>query len=472
MARLGSEDILKGPVGKTILRLAAPSIVGILSIVMFQAVDVFWVGQLGVTELAAMSFTFPVSFVVISISLGLSIGTTSVVAQAIGRGGGAQVRKLATHALLLSVVSVTLVALLGLVTIRPVFELLGAEPAVLKLVAGYMVPWYLAVGFLVIPMVGNGILRAGGDTRTPMIIMLVSSLINMGLDPLLIFGLGPFPRLELQGAAIASGISWAFVLVTSLGLLHWRERLIDFSLPRPKDVLSSWKRVLSIGAPAAATNALVPFAAAIVTRMVASYGADAVAALGVGTRVEGLALIGATSLSIATTPFVGQNFGAKHFERIRQVLNFVSLASIAWGAAVAVLLGAIAPLVAGTFSQSVAVVHLAEVYLRVIPVSYGSLGVAMLAGALLNAINRPIRASFVAVVRLFVLMVPLAYMGSVFGGVEGLFIGVSAANLIVGFFAWRYAARVLKAGQKARFAAQDVTSTMRSSIPPSQVAER
>ena len=181
-------------------------LIGIAAIVLFNVVDTFWVGQLGAAELAAMSFTFPVVMVVFSVSMGIGIGATAVIARALGHGDEDQVRRLTTDALLLANVAVTAVAIGGLLTMDPLFRALGADEATLVLIRQYMVPWYLGVGFLVIPMVGNSAIRATGDTKTPSYVMLVTGLVNAVLDPFLIFGWGHLTQRVGQAvAALGAG---------------------------------------------------------------------------------------------------------------------------------------------------------------------------------------------------------------------------------------------------------------------------
>ncbi len=443
MSSLPRNTLLSGPIAGTLLRLAAPMVIGIASIVLFQVVDTFFVGQLGVTPLAAMSYTFPITFIVLSVGMGLSIGATAVIARAIGQGNQTLVRRLTTHSLLLAAVVVTVLASLGLLTLRPLFTLMGAGADTIPLIVEYMLPWYMAVGFLIIPMVGNGAIRASGDTKTPMYIMLVAGLVNLALDPLLIFGLGPFPRMELRGAAYATAISWVLTFVFGLWILHYREHMLELERPRLKEVLSSWQRVIRIGLPAAATNLLLPLALLIITRFASNFGEDAVAALGVGTRVEGLALVGANALSTATTPFIGQNFGAGNHERIRGAFGFLVKAALIWGAGVALPLFVFADEFASWFNDSPAVVTLAAEFLRIVPASYGALGVGVIIGTFFNALNEPARSALVMVVRLFALAVPLSYVGMRLYGMPGIFAGLSVGNFAIGVIAFTLASASL-----------------------------
>ena len=233
--------LTEGSVAGTLIRLALPMMLGIVGMVAFNLVDSFFVGRLGTLELAAMSFTFPVVLVIMSISRGLGVGTTAVLARAIGEGDQHKVRRMTTDALLLSLIVVVAFVVAGLLTIEPLFRVLGAGDEVLPLIKKYMFIWYLGMPFVVIPMVGNSAIRATGDTKTPSAVMFVAILVNLALDPVLIFGLGPFPRLELAGAALATAIARATTLVIALLLLTRREKMLTLERVPLKQVFQTWR---------------------------------------------------------------------------------------------------------------------------------------------------------------------------------------------------------------------------------------
>lgn len=418
--------------GPTLTRLAIPMAFGIGAVILFGVVDTIYVGQLGPDPLAAMSFTFPIVFTVMSLSMGMGIGVMAVISRAIGEGDDRKVTRLATHGLMLAFLLVAFVAAIGLLTLDPLFHALGAGPELMPMIKAYMVPWYLGVGLLVVPMVGNSCIRATGDTKTPGLIMMLAGGVNVVLDPLMIFGIGPFPRMELMGAALATVISWMITFVAAFWILVRREKMLSLKFFKLDGLLDSWKHILSIGLPAAATNMLVPIAAAVLTRIASRFGHNAVAAYGVGTRVESLSMIGIIALSASATPFAGQNFGARKSDRIREALKFGAKACLVWGLGVALVLGVAAPLIAGWFSSEGDVVTPAAWYMRLVPISYGAYGVSVFAVSVFNGINRPLNAGFVIIVRLFVLAVPLALLGAALQGLYGMFLGVTIANVVVG----------------------------------------
>jgi putative MATE family efflux protein len=299
-----------------------------------------------------------------------------------------------------------------------------------------MVWLYAGIGFLVIPIVGNSAIRATGDTKTPAIIMMVAGLVNIALDPLLIFGIGPFPRLELEGAAIATVISWALTFVAAFWFLGRRLKMLEWSIPRPREVWASWKAILYVGVPAAATQVLVPVAAGIITRIVATFGTTAVAAFGVGTRVEALAMIGVFSLGAALAPFIGQNYGARNCDRLRKAIRFCAVASLVFGFGFFLVFAALARPIALLFSDQEPVVSIIVKYLRIMPIGYAFHGFALLVISSFNALNRPITSAFLNFSRLFVFGIPLALLGARYVGVSGVFIGVVVANFLVGVVAF------------------------------------
>lgn len=217
--------LTEGQVPLQLLALTLPMVWGIFAVLAFSLADTYFVAQLGTKELAAISFTFPVVTVLGSVAMGLGTGASSVIARAIGEGNRRQVQRLTTDSLLLSLLIVVFLASLGLATVDPLFAALGAGSELLPLIRDYMEIWYLGMVFLVIPLVGNSAIRASGNTLLPSLIMTLAAAANILLDPLFIFGWGPFPALGIKGAAIASTIARAGTLLTTLAFLHFRERL-------------------------------------------------------------------------------------------------------------------------------------------------------------------------------------------------------------------------------------------------------
>ena len=435
-SEVNKAKLLQGPVGKTLISLAMPMAFGIAAIILFTVVDTFYVGRLGAEQLAAMGFTFPISYIVMSIAMGLSVGTSSTIARAIGEGHQLRVQRLTTDGLGLAFVIVTCFSLIGLTNLNTIFSMIGAKGEILELISDYMIPWCLGVGLLVIPMVGNGALRATGDTKTPATIMVIAGIVNIVLDPFLIFGIGPFPRLELQGAALATVVSWGVTFTASLWILGKREGMIRLPIFDPKHTFDSWKQILHIGVPAAGANMMEPLSMAVITRMISEYGKEAIAAFGVGGRLEALSLIGIWALSMAMTPFVGQNFGAGNCDRVRAALRFGVKFSLVWGGVTFTVLYFLSGIIAPIFNDNKAVIASVILFLQIIPISYAMYGISTLVNSTFNALGKPLQASLVIILHLFVFVLPLAYLGSKVYGLKGIFVGITVGNAVVGIIAY------------------------------------
>lgn len=428
--------LTEGSVARTLVNLTGPMVAGMLGMTAFNLIDTYFIGQLGTRELAAMSFTFPVVMIIGSIAQGLGMGTSAVISRAIGEGNQQRVRRLTTDGLLLSLLVVAMLALVGLFTIEPVFQLMGASAEVLPLIKQYMTIWYLGVVAVVIPMVGNNAIRATGDTKTPSMVMLVAVIINIILDPLLIFGLGPFPQLGLAGGALASVLARMVTLVVSLWILYAREHMITFALPKFRELMNSWKQLLYIGLPAAVTNMMVPLSAAYVTRLIAGFGAAAVAAFGVANRIESLALLVVMALVSVLSPFVGQNWGAQDYDRVKTGIRYSQRFAIGWGLAMVAVLGLTGGLLASLFNNNPAVVSAVQLYFWILPLSYGLLGVLKLTTIVMSVLNKPLRSTMLTLTQVFAIYIPLATLGSELVGLPGIFGAASLSYMIAGIIGY------------------------------------
>ncbi len=430
-------DLLNSPILPTLKKMTIPMIFGMITLMMFNLVDTFFISLLGTEPLAAVSFTFPVTFTVISLAIGLGIGTSAVIAKALGSDKLDEARFDASIALLISVVLVFCLSVVGYVFITPIFELLGAGQQVLPLIHDYMSVWFLGSVFLITPMVGNSVLRASGDTKTPSLVMGGAGLINAVLDPILIFGLGPIPALGIQGAAIASVIAWSFAVVIILYILAIKNGLLSLYAGQ-QTIIGAIRKILKIGLPAAGANMLTPIAMAVMTALVAKHGPEAVAAFGVGSRIESIASLVVLALSMTLPPFVSQNFGAGKLDRVKEAyittLKFVMI----WQFGIYLLLLLTSGFIAHVFGKEQAVIDVIKLFIYILPLSYGLQGVIILSNSSFNALHKPMNALILSIIRLFVFYVPIAYVGSEIAGLTGLFIGAAVGNLFTAFVAYKW----------------------------------
>jgi len=326
----------------------------------------------------------------------------------------------------------------GLLTIDPLFRKLGADPEMIPLIRQYMEIWYLGLVFLIVPIMGNNALRAAGNTVFPSIIMFVAFVTNVILDPIMIFGLFGFPRMELRGAALATLIARISTLVVSLYLLYAKEKMLTLQPPKFKELINSWKSILHVGLPSVATNLINPLAISITTAMVASFGVVAVAAYGVVSRIEMFVVMILAALSSVIGPFVGQNWGCGKYERVDKALNVSFIFCTLWGLFSAVVLILFGEWIAGLFTDNPEVISIAKLYFLILPVCYGALGLVMVSTSSFNSMGMPYKSTAVIVIRTLVFYLPLAYLGKITAGLPGIFFAASFANIVtgLGFYYW------------------------------------
>jgi putative MATE family efflux protein len=429
-SKTNKNDMLKGDIKQTLISMTVPMILGMIMLMTFSLVDTFFVSLLGTEELAALSFTFPVTFTVISLNIGLGIGTSAIIGRYLGSGESEHAKALATGALMLSVLLVGVLAVIGINNIELIFGLMGATPELMVHIKAYMVPWFLAGVFLALPMVGNSVLRASGDTKTPSIIMASGGAINAVLDPILIFGWGPIPAMGIQGAAIATAVAWGVGVIWILYLLAFKRNLMEPRLLSIKEFWQASSGVLKIGLPAAGANMLTPIAGGVMTAVVATYGAEAVAAWGVGNRLESIASIIVLALSMSLPPFISQNYGANNYKRIEQAFDLSAKFVIVWQLGVFVVMAVLAKPIANVFAQEESVIRDITLFLYILPLGYGLQGIIILSNSSFNAMHKPMAALILSILRLFVFYVPIGYLGSHFYGLIGLFWGCVIANVV------------------------------------------
>lgn len=441
-AKQRTSDLLEGDIGTTLKRMTIPMILGMVMMMSFGLIDTFFVSLLGTDPLAAISFTFPVTFTVISLNIGLGIGTSAIIGKLQGSKEITKSQHYATGSIMLSVLLVGTLAIIGLFTIEPVFKLLNATENLMPYISDYMGLWYLSSIFLAMPMVGNSVLRACGDTRTPSIVMAAGGGLNALLDPIFIFGLGPVPAMGIKGAALATFIAWIVGAFWILYILAMRRKLMLPRLLTLSELRDSSREILKIGLPAAGANMLTPVAGGVMTAVVAGYGAEAVAAWGVGNRMESIASIVVLALSMTLPPFISQNVGAGQVNRVKRAYSLTLKFVLIWQFVIFLVMWALSSWIAVAFANEAEVSVLIQLFLMIVPLGYGMQGIIILTNSSLNAMHRPMTALILSVIRLFVFFVPISVAGSFLFDLKGLFVGTVIANCAmacVSFFVFKRA---------------------------------
>lgn len=426
-------DLLKGSIPKHMLRLALPSIAGMFSITIFNLTDTYFVSQLGTNALAAMGFTFPIVMLVGAISSGISMGAASLLARAKGAKDFHLMQRIATDGILLSLIFVAIISVIGIFTMDPIFTFLGADSSTLPLVKKYMVIWYAFVVVAVTPPVCDSAMRASGDMIRPFLVMAIIAVINIVLDPLLIHGYWIFPKLGIQGAAIATIIARAFGMVATLSFAHFHHKLISFKYESAKELLASWKGILTIGLPSTTVQLMPQVLRTIFTALVSSVaGTAAIAAIAVGQRVESFVMLIIFGIGMSLVPLTGQNWGAKKYDRVYSTRRTAVILSVIYCFVMFLLSLPLAKAASSIFTDDPEVIQYSAYYLWIMIVGIIGLNITNWMSRMFTTIGRPIWTLVINVGGTIFILIPLALIGSVVYGYIGILVGVALGQIIVG----------------------------------------
>jgi putative MATE family efflux protein len=427
-----SRDLTVGSLWMAIAVLTLPMIIGIMATMSVSIVDTYFVGKLGTNELAALSFTFPITITIASLAIGLGAGAAAVVSQAMGAKNEKEAKRLSTDSLIIATLIVVIISIIGLLTVEPLFTMLGAQGEVLSMITRYMWIWYISMPFLVVPMVANAIIRAVGDAVWPSIIMIGAAVINIIATPILVFGWGPIPAFDIEGAAYGTLIARVFSLLLALYIAYYHKKIIVLFVPALSEMIQSCKKVLKVGIPAGVGSAVNPFGVAIVTSVIATFGAETVAAFGVATRIETFACIPMFALSASIAPIAGQNWGANKKSRVLRAVKYCYFMCCVWSAFILTLLYFLAEPISQILSSDSAVAKESSSYLGIATIGLWGYGIVIVSAAAFNALGRPISSLGYYLFRTALLYVPLSVIAGMYFDIKAVYYAIAAANVLSG----------------------------------------
>ncbi|MFA7232370.1 MAG: MATE family efflux transporter, partial [Victivallaceae bacterium] len=418
-------------------------IAGTLAISGYNIADTYFVGQLpGAEPLAAMGFTFPVIMLVGCVFHGLSAGVMTTAAQAIGGQKRNKAAKLISSGLLLVFILSILIATIGMSTTNHVFSLFGASGETLMLTKGYMNIWYFGCATAALSMTGNSLLISVGKVKTASSLMVMGMLINVVLDPAFIFGFGSIPAMGIRGAAVATIISQMATALSILWILCRQQKLLRFEKIPWRQLKRAWGIMVVYAVPASIGMLMMPIGSAIITRVTAEFGDVAVAATAAAGRLEMVAFVFPMALGIGLMPMIGQNFGARLYERIRMCRRFSMRFAFCFLAFMAVIYFIFADVMVRHFSHDKNVQEIMAMAMRIIPWGFGMIEVHRYAGFFFIGCGRPAVAAWLNGLRIIGLMIPFSLLALYFHSLAGLFWARLAADVIAGTVGFLLARRM------------------------------
>lgn len=422
--------MVSGSVDRAILHLGAPAALAALLQAGFLVVDTFWLGRVGPVALAAASTAGFMMWLAQTLGDGAASGSGAVLARAVGAGDTVGAKRAAGAGQALGVWGSAVVSVTGLLVSHSIFAFMGTAPEVTTDGLRYM--WVILAGmpayFLFVWL--SAAFRAVGDARTPLKLLALAAVVNLIVDPLLIFGLGPVPALGVTGAALATVASWLVASVWGwmlLGRLGIRPRPVAILRP-PRE---TWQ-ALRVGLPLGIEGALFSLIYILLTRVITTFGTPAVAALGIGHKLEVLNYFVCAGMGAAATTLVGQNLGAGDSRRaVRSAWRALFLTCLPVGA-VTLLLVRFPEAAIGVFSDDAEVVAAGTTYVLLVGITqlFMAAEVVLLgsfAGAQWTAVPAAVEIGFTAI------RVPVAmWLVSRGWGVEAVWVAIASTTVIKG----------------------------------------
>ncbi len=427
-----TRDLLNGDITKTLLLLSWPTMIAMLLHVGFNIVDTIFVGRLGPEAIAAVSIVFPVVFLMFALGGGLGIGTTSLIARYIGANKVVEADNAAEHSFIITIVLSIVFTFLGLLFADKLYVLMGATPEVVLLASNYS-RWIFGFSFFMfIGITAISILRGLGDMKTPMIGMVSATLLNIVLDPLLIFGIGPFPELGIDGAALATVISRLFAVILMMYFIFSAKTKISIKPRHFKFRKFIIKETLRVGIPSSINQSMMSLAIMVITRIVAYFGPIAIAAYGIGFRIESLIVLPVLGVATAVITIVGQNVGAKRFDRAEKTVWTAAKLSFIFVFFIALLLFIFPGLIFSLFTDNPLLINYGIYFLRISFPAYIVVSVAIIISTAFQGAGHPMPALIMTILRLFILSIPLSLLFAfVLGfGLNGVWIGITLSSII------------------------------------------
>lgn len=437
-------DLTQGPIQGHILRMLGPFSLAVIAMISTGLVDSFFLGNLGgesnpragTIALAALGIAFPLTFIGNSANIGLGAGTMSAISRALGEGDPDRARRHAAAAILFALLVMSVLVTLMVIVMPMVVGLMGATGEVRTAALAYLAISLPGLIIVSVNSMCNNTLRAHGEAMLPSSIMILGALLNMAMDPFLIFGIGPFPRLEVAGAALATVFGNGVAMLYGLFLVRYVRRAVDFAGIHISTLRHAWATIAAVGVPAMGTNMIVPvatgLATAAVTRMTSETG---LAAFSLASRLELLSVGLLYALSACIGSVTGQNGGAGRTDRVREAFLVSYRICLIWSTIMAVVLALAARPLLSLFSNDPALIEMAVPYFYIVPVSVFAYGYVFVTAAGFNALGRPRYGFIFTLIRSLVLYAPLVALGTWQFGLIGAFGAIAMSNIMSGLLA-------------------------------------
>jgi len=431
----------QGSLARSLFTIAWPIIMANILQTAYQLIDTFWLGRLGANAVAAVSISFPILFLVLSLGAGLTLAGTVIVSQYRGANDSKMIDFTASQTVFIVFLISILLAILGYVAASPLMNLVGAGPEILNDSVTYFQVSSFGFVFLFMFFVFQSLMRGIGNVLLPMYIVFGTVLLNLVLDPLFIFGYGSIEGYGVAGAAIASVITQGLSAAAGLYILFRGKQGIKIKLSSMKLEFRWVKRMFELGIPASLEQSSRAAAMTVMVMLVTSYGSEVVAAYGIGARILSLVIVPSIGMGIATTTLVGQSIGAGQIKRAEKIGDLSAKIAFFGLTGIGVLLFLFAGNLTAFFvPNDPQVIKDGAKFIRIMSLSFGLLGVQQVLNGVFNGSRFTQASMLISIFSLWIVRFPLAFILSTKTvlSFEGIWWAFPISNLIAALVAFSY----------------------------------
>lgn len=429
-------EILNGSINKTLLKLAYPLIFFNLLFIVYNLTDTFWLGKLGREAVSAPTVSFPFIWTMMSFGAGFAIAGFAFVSQYAGAGQWDKAKHNIANLLTLMFFSSFILGIIGFFITPWILHILGVPADAYDNAVIYLRVMFIGIPFSFEGFAFSFALRAIGDTKTPTIINSIAIILNVILDPFLIFGIGPFPRLEILGAALGTIISYSIASILSIYLVFSGKLGIKFYLSDFKPDFGLYKKMFKIGLPASIGQSLNALGFVVLMGIVSQFGSVVIAAYGIGQRIISLIFTVSDGFSMAMSTMVGQNLGVLNFKRIRKIVNKTILINTIFISIPTLLIFLFRTQIIGIFIKDILVINEGAIFYACFLIAMPFFGIFFISTSVIKAAGRTKESMVLGIIRLWGLRVSLAYFLSTLWGSKGIWIGMAMSNIIASVLAY------------------------------------
>lgn len=429
-------NLTSGSLIKPLFYLSLPVIITNLLRTAYSLADTFWVGRLSKEALAAITFSYPIVFLFIALGMGVAVAGSVLVAQHEGAGDRKEVEYAASQTIMFSFAVAILLGVGGYFLVKPVLHLLGASPEVIPMATGYLRIVTLGLFALFGFSVFIALMRGFGETLTPMLVMLFSVVLNIFIDPFLIFGWFWFPRMGIQGAAIATVFCRGLGLLVGLWILFTGRKGLQIHLSYMKPDFRLFRKIFGIGIPASIEGTGRAISVNALLSVVGGFATSVVAGYGIGIRVFSTVFLPALAVSRSVETMTGQNIGAQKFDRAERANYIAALVMFLAMSLLGVAVFFLSPFIVSIFTNNEQVISVGAEFLKYISLTFGFVGSARVFSGGFRGAGKTMVAAVIAVLTLGVIRYPSALFLSGRLGRTGIWWAFVISNLAALFIAY------------------------------------